>query len=57
MSSQNFGSITVSIVGDVFLMRMHGGGKNQSVFNPQFGKDFNNALDYIQKLITSSGNF
>ena len=38
-------------------MRMHGGDKNQSVFNPQFGKDFNNALDYIQKLTTSNGNF
>ena len=50
MSKREFGSITVSLDGDVFVMRMHGGAKNQSVFNPEFGKEFHAALDYVEEL-------
>lgn len=49
MASASFDSITVSSIGDVLLMRMHGGAKNQSVFNPAFGKSFHAALDFVQK--------
>lgn len=49
MTDVVFGSITISLVGDVFVMRMHGGAKNQSVFNPEFGKMFHDALDYVEK--------
>lgn len=49
-SAKEFGDITISLIGDVILMRMHGGDKNQSVFNPPFFKMFNNALDYAEKL-------
>eukprot|EP00483_Globobulimina_turgida_P000752 UN00752 len=46
----NFGSITVIEKGDVLLMRMHGGSKMQSVFNPTFAKQFLNALDYVESV-------
>lgn len=64
--SKKCGSITVTHIDDhdVLLMQMHGGDKNQSVFNPAFIKDFNDALDYVEKqkgkkslVLTGSGKF
>eukprot|EP01083_Nonionella_stella_P194326 716802_1 len=59
-----FGSITVTDCGPCILMRMHGGNKNLSVFNPEFFQAFLDALDYVESfdkerclMLTGTGKY
>eukprot|EP01084_Bolivina_argentea_P284359 487330_1 len=62
--NKKFKSITITSIGNIILMTMHSGEKNQNLFNPEFINEFGQSLDFIESLadakcliLTGTGRF